>query len=90
MTYIVKTPDTCGGKARIDGTRITTGLIVRNMEAGWSVDEILYDYPSLTREAIEAAVRYENRFWRRIRRHWWPQFDLEGTITWRGREWEVG
>lgn len=33
-------------------------VILDNLAAGLSVDEILKSYPSLTREAVQAAIAY--------------------------------
>ncbi len=47
-----------GGKACIRGLRVTVGMIVGQIGAGRSVDEILSDYPYLEREDIMQALRY--------------------------------
>jgi uncharacterized protein (DUF433 family) len=56
--YIVVDPAVCHGKACIKGTRILVSAILDNLAAGLSVDELLQSYPSLTREAIQAAIAY--------------------------------
>jgi uncharacterized protein (DUF433 family) len=43
----------------IAGTRIPTGAIKRFSEAGYSIEGILKEYPSLTRADVEAALKYE-------------------------------
>lgn len=56
---IVSTPGTCGGKPRIDGTRIKVQNIYLWHEVdGDSVEEILKEYPHLTRAGIHAALSY--------------------------------
>ncbi len=89
---IVKTRETCGGQARIDGTRLTTRMIFLLWYAK-GIEGVQFAFPQLTREQIEAVVHYERRWYRRLR--WWawrsswiPEF--EGVVRWRGREWEVG
>ncbi|KON79345.1 DUF433 domain-containing protein [Azoarcus sp. PA01] len=47
-----------GGKACVQGMRVTVGMIVGQIGAGHSVDEILVDYPYLEREDIMQALRY--------------------------------
>ncbi|MEP6879546.1 MAG: DUF433 domain-containing protein [Nitrosospira sp.] len=47
-----------GGNACIRGMRVTVGLVVGQIGAGHSVDEILADYPYLEREDIMQALRY--------------------------------
>ncbi len=41
------------------GTRIPTGAIRRFAEAGYTVNQILREYPSLTREDVAAALAHE-------------------------------
>lgn len=43
----------------IAGTRIPTAAIRRFREAGYSTEEILRQYPTLTREDVDAAIEYE-------------------------------
>ena len=47
-----------GGKACITGTRITVGMIITHISEGVTFDEILKEYPDLTREDIIEALRY--------------------------------
>lgn len=56
--YIVVDPTICHGKACIKGTRIMVSVILENLAAGLSPEEILQSYPSLTREAVQAAITY--------------------------------
>ena len=51
-------PKVCFGKPCIRGTRIWVSLIVDNLAAGISEEEILAAYPSLTKEDIRAALAY--------------------------------
>jgi uncharacterized protein (DUF433 family) len=51
-------PNVCHGKACIRGTRIMVSLILDNLAAGVSEEEILRSYPSLTLEDINAALGY--------------------------------
>ena len=51
-------PAICHGKACIKGTRIMVSVVLDNLAAGLNVDEILGSYPSLTREAVQAAIAY--------------------------------
>lgn len=46
------------GRACIKGTRIMVSVILDNLAAGISQDEILRSYPSLTPEDIQAAILY--------------------------------
>jgi uncharacterized protein (DUF433 family) len=56
--YISVDPNVCHGYACIKGTRIMVSVIMDNIAAGLSNDEIIMSYPSLTREAIQAAITY--------------------------------
>jgi uncharacterized protein (DUF433 family) len=58
LNRITQQPDVMGGKACIRGMRVTVGMIVGQIGAGHSVDEILVDYPYLEREDIMQALRY--------------------------------
>ena len=58
LNRITQEPDMMGGKACIRGMRVTVGMIVGQIGAGHSVDEILADYPYLEREDIMQALRY--------------------------------
>ena len=55
---IVSDPDVCGGRPRIAGTRITVSDILAALAAGDSVDELVADFPYLSREGVQAALRY--------------------------------
>jgi uncharacterized protein (DUF433 family) len=47
-----------GGKACIKGTRVTVGMILAQLSGGSSVDELVHDFPYLSREDIYAALEY--------------------------------
>lgn len=56
--YITVDQEICHGKACIKGTRIMVSVVLDNLAAGLTADEILQSYPSLTREAVQAAIAY--------------------------------
>jgi uncharacterized protein (DUF433 family) len=60
IDYIVKTPNVCGGRARIDGTRLTVELLITQLQSGATIDELIdgYDHIPLTRAQIHAALAY--------------------------------
>jgi uncharacterized protein (DUF433 family) len=58
LQRISSDPDICHGKPVIKGTRIPVYLIVSLVAEGESIDSIIKDYPSLTPEDIQAALRY--------------------------------
>lgn len=44
----------------IAGTRITVGSIKRYVQAGFTVDAILLEYPDLTKKDVKAAIAYDD------------------------------
>ena len=55
---IVSDPEVCGGRPRIEGTRITVEDLLTGLASGDTIDELLEDFPYLTREDFAAAFRY--------------------------------
>jgi len=55
---ITHNPQVMGGKPCIRGMRVTVGMIVGQIGAGQSIEDILTDYPYLEREDILQALRY--------------------------------
>jgi uncharacterized protein (DUF433 family) len=51
-------PKVCCGKPVIKGTRIWVSLILDLLAAGDTVDDILKDYPHITREDVLACIAY--------------------------------
>jgi uncharacterized protein (DUF433 family) len=51
-------PLVCKGRACVQGTRIMVSVILDNLAAGLSPEEIMRSYPPLTREDIQACVAY--------------------------------
>jgi uncharacterized protein (DUF433 family) len=58
LDRITQQPEVMGGKACIRGMRVTVGMVVGQIGAGRSVDEVLADYPYLEREDVTQALRY--------------------------------
>ena len=56
--YIVVDPAICHGRACIKGTRVMVSVVLDNLAAGLSVNEIVKSYPSLTSKAIQATMAY--------------------------------
>ncbi len=48
----------CNGKPTIRGKRISVETILEILTAGDSVEEILYQYPSLEKEDIKACMQF--------------------------------
>lgn len=51
-------PNICFGKPTIRGTRIWVSLILDHLAAGETFEDIVENYPRLTREDILAAIAY--------------------------------
>ncbi len=58
LNRITQQPDVMGCRACIRGMRVTVGMVVGQIGAGHSVEEILADYPYLEREDIMQALCY--------------------------------
>ena len=58
FTRITQNPAVMGGKPCIRGLRVTVGMIVGQIGAGRSIDQLLADYPYLQREDVLKALRY--------------------------------
>ena len=56
--YITVDPEVVHGQACFKGTRVLASVVLDNLAAGLSTEEILKSYPSLTPEAIQAAITY--------------------------------
>lgn len=56
--YISVNPAIVHGKACIRGTRIPVAIVLANLAQGLTPEEIIRSYPSLTPEAIQAALAY--------------------------------
>jgi uncharacterized protein (DUF433 family) len=52
---IIQDPNIKFGKPVIAGTRVTVELILRLLSIGRSIEDLLQEYPKLTREDIAAA-----------------------------------
>jgi uncharacterized protein (DUF433 family) len=56
--FITADPAVCHGKACFKKTRIMVSIVLDNLAAGLSPEDIIASYPTLTREAILAAIAY--------------------------------
>ena len=57
-TLLVSSPDVCGGRLRIDGTRVTVNQIVVWYKQGHSAEEIADQYPQLSLAQVYTALAY--------------------------------
>jgi len=58
LERIVVNPKIMGGKPIVKGTRITVEQVLKMLAQGLSVDEILKDYPHLSKDAVAAVLFY--------------------------------
>jgi uncharacterized protein (DUF433 family) len=70
-SLIERTPDVCGGDARIAGRRITVWQLVEGRRLGMSDADLLEAYPTLQAADLEAAWEYARRSPLEIERSIW-------------------
>jgi uncharacterized protein (DUF433 family) len=58
LDRITQNPLVMGGKACVRGMRVTVGMIVGQIGAGHTIEDLLANYPYLEREDILQALRY--------------------------------
>ena len=58
LDRITRDPAVMGGRPCVRGMRVTVGMIVGQIGAGVTIDELLGAYPYLDREDILQALRY--------------------------------
>jgi uncharacterized protein (DUF433 family) len=58
---IVIHPDICNGRPVIRGTRIAVQSVLEFLAAGDSVEDVLEEFASLTREDVQACMGYASR-----------------------------
>ena len=54
-------PDVCNGRPVVHGTRIAVQTVLEFLAAGDSVEEVLEEYPRLTRADVQACLDYASR-----------------------------
>lgn len=56
--YIEIVPGKRGGKPCIKGNRIIVSDVLNWTENGMSIEQIIYDFPELSKEQIQACLAY--------------------------------
>jgi uncharacterized protein (DUF433 family) len=56
--HIAVDPAVLTGKPVVKGTRLGVDLILDLFAEGWTVDQVLENYPTLTPEALKAVFAY--------------------------------
>jgi uncharacterized protein (DUF433 family) len=54
-------PNILQGKAVVKGTRLSVAFILQLLASGWSVEQILENYPTLTPEALRAVFAFASQ-----------------------------
>jgi uncharacterized protein (DUF433 family) len=58
---IIIDPAICNGRPVVKGTRISAQTIIEFLSAGDTVEDVLEEYPSLTREDVLACMEWAAR-----------------------------
>ena len=58
LSRISVDPNVCFGKPCVGGTRIWVSLLLDFLASGMTMEQILEEYPNLTRDDILAAIAY--------------------------------
>ena len=56
--YITTNPEVLAGKPVVRGTRLAVDFLLGLFAAGWSLEQVLENYPQLTPEAVRAVFAY--------------------------------
>lgn len=51
----------CNGRPVVRGTRIAVQTVLEFLGAGDTIEEVLEEYPSLTRDDVQACIRFSSR-----------------------------
>lgn len=51
-------PEVLSGKPVVKGTRLAVEFIVELLAQGWTMEDILDQYPALTRDDVQACLHY--------------------------------
>lgn len=56
--FIERRREICGGESVIKGTRVTVRTILASLAEGASVEEIVADFPTVSRDAVHAMIAF--------------------------------
>jgi uncharacterized protein (DUF433 family) len=56
--YITRNLSVCGGAPVMAGTRVPLKTVLASLAEGDSIDDIVADFPSLTPDAVRAAIMF--------------------------------
>jgi uncharacterized protein (DUF433 family) len=58
LQHFARSNDVCGGEPTILGTRVTLRVLLASLAAGDADEDILRDYPAVTREDLRAVIAF--------------------------------
>jgi uncharacterized protein (DUF433 family) len=58
QSFITRDPKICGGEPVVSGTRVTLRTVLASLAEGLTVDQIVTEFPSVTREAVQAVIAF--------------------------------
>ena len=58
LDRITQQPEVMGGKPCIRGMRVTVGMLVGQIGAGRTIDQLITEYPYIERDDILQALQY--------------------------------
>lgn len=67
--HIETNPDVLSGKPVVKDTRIAVEFVVDLLAQGWTTDDLLDQYPALTREDVRACLHYASEILKSERIH---------------------
>ena len=57
-THLVRDPAICGGETVFRGTRVLLRAVLADLADGATIEDVVRDFPSLTREDVRAAIAF--------------------------------
>ena len=58
LDFFEQKSDRCGGELVVKGTRVTIRTLLASLAEGASMDEILADFPTVSRDALRAVIAF--------------------------------
>lgn len=56
--FFIRDPAICGGELTVKGTRLTVRTVLASLAEGAAEEDILADFPTLTRDALRAVIAF--------------------------------
>jgi uncharacterized protein (DUF433 family) len=58
QNFVTIDPEIHHGEPCIKGTRVPVAMLVGSIADGMTIEEVVNEYPQITREAVQAALAY--------------------------------